>query len=109
MKLHAPDLLLVEAANVLWKRALLGHDISVAEVHAIYRDLITIPLQFYSSEQLTGAALDLALQYRHSVYDLIYGALAVDLDCELITADTTFASKLAKQLPLVRHLADLKV
>jgi len=42
LNLHAPDLLLLETANALWKRSALGHGLSSADVQAIYRDLVTI-------------------------------------------------------------------
>lgn len=105
LNLHAPDLLLLETANALWKRSALGHGLSSADVQAIYRDLVTIPLNFDGSEQLAGAALDLAISQKHSVYDAGYCALAVNLDCELITADSALVSKLAGNLPFVRHLS----
>jgi predicted nucleic acid-binding protein len=78
-------------------------------VQAIYRDLVTIPLNFYTSEQLAGAALDLAISEKHSVYDLVYVALAIHLDCELVTSDGVMVSKLAKTHPLVRHLSQLSI
>jgi len=103
--LHAPDFLLIEAANALWKRAILGHGISARDCQAIYRDLVTLPLNLYPSEQLAGPALDLAVNHKYSLYDLVYCALALDLRCDLVTSDATLVSKLGNHLTFIRHLS----
>jgi predicted nucleic acid-binding protein len=52
--------------------------------------LITIP-----NFEMHNAALDLAVDYRHPVYDCLYLALANELGCKVITADRRFAAAFA--------------
>jgi predicted nucleic acid-binding protein len=106
--LYAPDLLLVETASALWRRSVVRHEVSSADVMAIYRDLLTLPLNFQPSDRLAAAAFSLALVHRHSVYDSFYCALAVEMDCEFLTADRTLVAKLTKDLPYVRHVSKIK-
>jgi predicted nucleic acid-binding protein len=81
----APELILVEAAQVLAKRARL-EEISASEAQAsvvALRDSI----QLAESASLVSAALDIALAHRRSVYDSLYVALALRETCQLVTAD----------------------
>ncbi len=103
--LYAPDLLLVEAASALWRRAIVGREISTSDVQAIYRDLLTLPLNFQPSERLAASAFSIAISHRHSVYDSVYCALSVEMDCEFITADRTLVAKLGRALPFIRHVS----
>jgi predicted nucleic acid-binding protein len=107
--LYAPDLLLVETASALWRRSVVRQEACSADVKAIYRDLLTLPLNFQPSDRLAAAALSLALLHRHSVYDSFYFALAVEMDCEFLTADRTLVLKLAEGLPYVRHISKIKL
>jgi predicted nucleic acid-binding protein len=91
--LYAPDLLLIETACALWRRSIVRGEISAADARAIYRDLLTLPLNFQPSDRLAAAAFSLALLHRHSVYDAFYFALAAEMDCELLTADKALVAK----------------
>jgi predicted nucleic acid-binding protein len=108
VQLHAPDLLLLEAASALWRRTVLLKQLTSGEAASIYQDLLTIPLNFHPTERLTGAAFRLAMKYSHPVYDAVYCALAADLDCEFVTADQILVTKLRDVLPFVRHLSTVK-
>jgi predicted nucleic acid-binding protein len=89
--LYAPDLLLIEVAS------------------AIYRDLLTLPLNVQPSERLAAAAFSLALAHRHSAYDAVYCALSVEMDCEFITADRKLVAKLGRTLPYIRHISTVNL
>jgi predicted nucleic acid-binding protein len=105
VSLYAPDLLLIEAASALWRRSVVLKELSPADAKAIYRDLLTPPLNFQPSERLAGPAFSLAIAHRDSAYDSLYCALAVEMDCEFITADRTLVSKLGRALPFIRHIS----
>jgi predicted nucleic acid-binding protein len=107
--LYAPDLLLTEVASGLWRRAMVRGEIAASEAKAIYRDLLTLPLNFQPSERLAAAAFSLSLAHRHSVYDSVYCALAIEMDCEFITADRTLVAKLGGALPFIRHVSTLNL
>jgi predicted nucleic acid-binding protein len=107
--LYAPDLLLIEAASALWRRSVVRKELIALDAKAIYRDLLSLPLSFQASERLAAGAFSLAIAHRHSTYDAVYCALALEMDCELITADATLVAKLGKALPFIRHLSTLKI
>ncbi|MFZ0731692.1 MAG: type II toxin-antitoxin system VapC family toxin [Candidatus Sulfotelmatobacter sp.] len=109
VNLYAPDLLLVEAGSALWRRCVVRDELTSAEVRSIYRDLLTLPLNFQPSERVSAAAFSLALTHRHSVYDSVYCALALEMDCEFITADQALVTKLSRALPFVRHVSGLNL
>ena len=105
-ELHAPDLLLPEFGNCLWKKIRLG-ELTASESQTILRALQTVPLEIHSSELLLEAALELALHTTRTVYDSLYVALAILLDCPFVTADRRLVSALARSgLSVdVRHVA----
>ncbi|MEQ1604550.1 MAG: type II toxin-antitoxin system VapC family toxin [Pyrinomonadaceae bacterium] len=88
-ELHAPDLLLPEFGNILWKKCRnddIVEDIAVAAIDAVHRREIVI----HSSQELLKAAFWGASETGQSVYDWTYLALAISLDCKFVTADRKF-------------------
>ena len=105
--LLAPDFCLNEAANVLWKRCRLRRELSEEEAAAGLR-LISLTLgELAPSAALVEQALQLALTFRHPVYDCVYVALALREDCHLITADRRLMQHLAPALGHISALEDL--
>jgi predicted nucleic acid-binding protein len=94
-ELNAPDLLLAEVSNAIWK--IVRFTGQPAE-HAVARQirLLELPITRTPDATLLPAAMALALRLPHSVYDCLYLALAVELDCAVLTADRRFASAAAK-------------
>jgi predicted nucleic acid-binding protein len=109
LSLYAPDLLLIEAASALWRRSVVLKELSPADARAIYRDLLTLPLNFQPSERLAAAAFSVAIAHRHSAYDSVYCALAIEMDCEFVTADRNLVSKLGRALPFIRHVSTINL
>lgn len=103
--LLAPDLLLAEAANVLWKKVGRG-ELGVEEARTVFAALRRVPLEIVPSSELLAAALEIAFAYQRTVYDWLYVALAVARDCALVTADDRLAGALAAG-PLARHVRAL--
>lgn len=103
--LLAPDLILVEAANAIWKRALVRKELSAEEASLIYRDFLTLPLSLVPTGKLTDDALQIALTQKHSVHDAVYCALAIGRRCDFVTADRTLANKLQGVFPFIVHLS----
>ncbi len=93
-ELCCPDLLHPELGNIVWKKTR-GGEITSSEARSILRALERVPLAVFPSRALLEAALDLALATRRSVYDSLYLALALALECRLVTADRRFANALA--------------
>ena len=83
--LFAPDRLISEVGNVLWKRR---RDMPAEELRVIAGTLTSAcPITLRSSGALLEGALSIALAFDRTVYDSLYLALAVSEDCRLVTAD----------------------
>jgi predicted nucleic acid-binding protein len=94
-RLLAPDLLLPEAANALWKK-LLRREITTREAAQAIDLLMASGLDLRPSGPLLGRALTLAQRLRHPVYDCIYVALAQAEGATLVTADQRLLARIAR-------------
>lgn len=89
--LAAPDLLMVEAANALATRVR-RRELSPLEARTSLTDLNSIHIDFAADHDLAPAALSLAVDLGHPVYDCLYLALALDRSAIAVTADRRFVS-----------------
>lgn len=87
--LTVPDFLLVEAGNILWKKARLG-EITAPQVHSGISDLLVTFDHFVPTPELIAAATQLSLKLDHPVYDCIYLACAHHVEGHVVTADQRF-------------------
>src|SRR4051794_16457005 len=92
--LLAPDLLLPETANILWKYVRRG-ELSPTEANEVLADVMQLPLQITASQELIESALRIAVETGRTVYDSLYVALAVQADTVLLTADERLANAIA--------------
>ena len=110
-RLEAPDLLLAECANILWKKTRLG-DLSRRDARECLALLLRSPVTLADSRGLVGLALQLSFELNHPVYDCVYLALAVRRSVPLVTADERLVSaarrqrKLAISVMLLKDLPD---
>jgi predicted nucleic acid-binding protein len=91
----APDLLLPEAANALWKK-LIRREITAREAAQAITLLMASGLDLRPSGPLLGRALGLARRLRHPVYDCLYVTLAQAEGATLITADQRLLARVAR-------------
>ncbi len=94
-RLLAPDLLLPEAANALWKK-LIRREITAREAAQAIDLLMASGLDLRPPGPLLGRALALARRLRHPVYDCLYLALAQAEHATLVTADQRLLARVAK-------------
>ena len=94
VNLIAPEYVLVESANVLWKHLQRGN-ILPEDVAASLQMLRGLGIRLIPNAELLDDALALAAQHGITVYDSLFCALAARENVQLITADN----------PLVRRLA----
>jgi predicted nucleic acid-binding protein len=93
-ELASPDLLWPELSGVLSKKARAGQ-LTRKEAARIVQALDQFPLTVFPSRLVLEAALEIALGTGRSVYDSVYVALAVALECPLVTADERLVNALA--------------
>ncbi len=99
----APEFLLVEFANTVWKKARRG------EIADPYPYLGEIPeireaIDLLPDADLVERAAGLAAKLDHPVYDCLYLACAEATGSALITANRAFANKAAVGPPDVRYI-----
>jgi predicted nucleic acid-binding protein len=92
--LQAPDLLLVDCAHVLWKKARRG-ELSADEAGLAIHLLRQADVELLPSRPLVDRALRLALTLDHTAYDCLYLALALELGRPFVTADHHFVRRIA--------------
>lgn len=100
--LAAPEFLRLEVGNVFWAKSHRGL-ITPSEARDLLTAFITQAIDLYPLAPLIPAALDIALRVRRTVYDCSYLALAIELDCPLVTADRKFYDAVAAT-PLAKHI-----
>lgn len=85
-ELWTPDLAVSEIGNILWKKFRLK-ELTKKEIFTIGKELNNVPIRIQNSIELVEATLEIATVFDRTFYDSLYLALAVQLDCEFITAD----------------------
>ena len=96
--LHAPDLLLAEFANTIWKKVR-RKEISDARPYLDELAGLSELISIYPAGVLIERAAQIAFQIDHPLYDCLYLACAEFTDSALITADKRLADKVGDQLP----------
>lgn len=94
-RLLAPDLLLAECANILWKKIQRGELLKDEALLAI-QILAGAEVELLSARSLCHAATQLSIELGHPAYDCLYLALAIERDCPFVTADKALLRKLGQ-------------
>ncbi len=87
---HAPDLMLPECANVIWKKQRRG-EITSAEPFIDQIAQLSEVMTLHPGAALVREAVGIALEAEHPVYDCFYIACAKLTDSVLVTADRRLA------------------
>jgi predicted nucleic acid-binding protein len=93
LPLIAPDLLLAECANILWKKVQ-RKELSEEEAVMASRILQRADIEISPMRQLLERATRLAIELDHPAYDCVYLALALENGWQFVTADDRFLRKL---------------
>jgi predicted nucleic acid-binding protein len=94
-RLIAPDLLLAECANILWKKVR-RDELSKDEALLAARLLQGADIELLPTRSLLEAATSIAIDLDHPAYDCVYVALAAANDCCFVTADQRFLRKVGQ-------------
>jgi predicted nucleic acid-binding protein len=95
--LMAPDLIVVEVANVLWKRERLA-GVDALDIAGAVGVLTGGALRLTPSASQMSVAIDMARRVGRSVAECLYVALAIDADATLVTADRRLVDRLRPTL-----------
>lgn len=90
----APDLLMAECANILWKKVRRG-ELTEDEAKASASLLATLDIELVPTRGLLPMATAWAIELGHPAYDCFYLALAAELRVPFVTADLTLRRKVA--------------
>lgn len=96
--LHAPEFLLVEFANTIWKKKRRGE---LPDARPYLEELAGLPdiITLHRDGVLVERAISIAMEMDHPIYDCLYLACAESAESDLITADKRFAEKAVDNLP----------
>jgi predicted nucleic acid-binding protein len=83
---QAPDLIIAEVANVVWKKAVRGQ-VADAQARVICGALPRYFEALHATGTLIERAMVISLALRHPIYDCLYLACAARVGGRLVTAD----------------------
>jgi predicted nucleic acid-binding protein len=92
-RLIAPDLLLAECANILWKKVR-RDELSKDEAVLAARLLEGADIELVPTRSLLDSATSIAIDLDHPAYDCMYMALAAASGCRFVTVDDRLLRKL---------------
>lgn len=101
-ELHAPDLILPEFSNIVWKK-IRRDELTEAEGQRIITAFVRTSMRVHPHKQVIISAFTGAVMTGQTVYDWTYLSLALALSCEFVTADDRFYRAL-EATPLKKHL-----
>jgi len=102
-RLAAPDLLIAECANILWKKARRG-ELSLDEASLAARLLQKVDIVLRPMRPFLDAATRIAIMLNHPAYDCLYLAMAEAEQTRFVTADDRLLNKV-RQDPTKRFSA----
>jgi predicted nucleic acid-binding protein len=95
-KLIAPELLIAECANILWKK-IQRKELSRDEGFLAARLIQAADVELLPMRSLLDVAARMAADFDHPAYDCVYLALAAENDCQFVTADERLVRKLGQR------------
>jgi len=100
-RLIAPELLVAECANILWKKVR-RRELAADEALLAARLLQSADVELLPTRSLLEPATRIAIELDHPAYDCLYLALATESQCRFVTADESLLRKLgqARRRPL---------
>jgi predicted nucleic acid-binding protein len=89
----APELVVAECANILWKKVK-RDELLKEEALLAARLLQGVEIELFPTRSLFEAATRMSIEIDHPAYDCLYLALAVEKECLFVTADESLLRKL---------------
>jgi predicted nucleic acid-binding protein len=101
--LAAPDLLVAECANILWRKVRLG-ELSGPEASLAISLLVRADIELVPMRSMARRAVDLSVALDHPAYDCMYLALAEAIERPFVTADARLLRRAAAAATLGRSI-----
>lgn len=98
LTLLAPDLLVAEIGNIVWKKIRL-QGLAKADAEQIIAAFREMDIALIPSAELLGHAFQIAMAHERTVYDSLYIALSEREQCVFITADERLVNAVNKSFP----------
>jgi predicted nucleic acid-binding protein len=105
-KLIAPELLIAECANILWKKVRLD-ELSKAEALTAAPLLQAADIELLPMQILFEATTRMSIEIDNPAYGCIYVVMAVENKCQFVTADQRLLRKLAQNRTLRKSAISL--
>ena len=103
--LIAPELMLVEVSNIIWKKQRTNL-ITEEEGTNVLTNLLALEIPTVEQQTLLPRAYSLATFFDRTVYNAIYLALAEKMGAKLITADLRLYNAVGLSLGFVQYLSN---
>ncbi len=87
--IHAPELIIPEFGNILWKKCKLG-ELSADETLNLADEVLKEEITFHAQPPLLRDSLREANANGQTIYDWTYLVLALSLEAKFVTADRRF-------------------
>lgn len=97
VELHAPDFLLIEFANTIWKKVR-RNELDDPDLYMDELPGLSGVVNLYPANDLLTRATRIAQKFDHPIYDCLYLACAEATESVLVTADQKFVNKLSDTL-----------
>jgi len=95
------ELLSLECANALWKKARVG-ELTLHDARSALDRIVSGFIELRSSTALAPIALELGAELNHPVYDCVYMALAEAESAAFLTADRKLVDLMLANRPSLR-------
>ena len=99
--LLAPELLSLECANALWKKARLG-ELTLHDARSALERIVSGFIELRPSAALACTTLELGAKLNHPIYDCVYVALAEAESAAFVTADRKLVDLVLTNRPSLR-------
>lgn len=97
-RLIAPDLLVAEFGNVLWKKHRF-EGLTPEDAWQILLAFQDLDIELVPTTQLINTALEIAIAHTRTVYDSLYLALSLREQCPYLTADERLINAVQSSFP----------
>ena len=104
-QLYVPEFCFIECTNVFWKRVRF-HGLQQIEADQLLVQLLALPLEIIPVTNILPQALQIGLNHQLAVYDSLYIALALNLNCPLITVDERQAQAAIASGVIIKPITD---